>query len=154
MSARHRLPKTPRVGIAALATMLACAPTVLLAIVSAVSNVASNAAIASAVAIQFWLYVHWSAGGIMLSHCTTSGFTALAWSSNRLLAQANQRGAWLFLALVANTMQFVAGPLLQQSTHRAIEDRTSDEFVLDLAPTNPDGWFGTTGNASAKIPAI
>ncbi|KAK3318160.1 hypothetical protein B0H66DRAFT_556378 [Apodospora peruviana] len=149
------------VGIISLFAMIACAtasaiviavshnatidaweiqPAVLLAIFSAVSNIAFTSALATGVTVRFWLSVSRGASLSQLhyiwEHGHGSGFFAG-------LRQGPQARRVVLLATLASTMQFVSGPLLQRSTHQISQDRiTSEPMVLDLATTIPDGWLG------------
>jgi len=156
------LRKTPWIGIVSGFAMLICAvvaavvvaashddavdswevqPAVLLAIISAVSNVAFGSALATGVAVRFWLYASRGATPSQLhyiwDHGRGLGFISAFRSGREARTVA-------ILATLAYISQFASGPFLQRSTRQVIESRESPQMLsMDLSTHIPEGWLGT-----------
>ncbi|KAK1757199.1 hypothetical protein QBC47DRAFT_297707 [Echria macrotheca] len=156
---------TPWVGLLSLAALVVCAiiaavvvgishddevsswsvaPAVLLAILSAASNIAFGSALATGIVVRFWRYAARGATPSQLHYIWDHGrgfglFGALrAGSEARTVA---------LMATLAYITQFASGPLLQRSTDQAIEVREAPQTLnLDLAAHIPDGWLGVMEN--------
>jgi len=116
-------------------------PAVLLAIFSATSNIVFNTALATGIAVRFWLC---ASKGVKLSQLH------YIWDHGRILGIGSAVRAGppartvAVLALLANMLQFVGAPLLQRSTYQALQYRVSNESLsMDIASAIPDGWFGS-----------
>ncbi|KAK4449794.1 hypothetical protein QBC34DRAFT_484735 [Podospora aff. communis PSN243] len=156
------LRRTPWPGIAAIAGMATCLvasavviavshddlvaswrvqPAVLLSIFSASSNIVFNTALATGIAVRFWLCAE---RGVKLSHLH------YIWDHGRVfgIGSAVRAGpparTVAVFALLANVMQFVGAPLLQRSSYQVLQYHQSNESIsIDLAREIPDGWFGS-----------
>ncbi|KAK0627390.1 hypothetical protein B0T14DRAFT_563198 [Immersiella caudata] len=154
--------KTPWPGVAAIGGMVACLvasavviavshddlvsswrvqPAVLLAIFSASSNIVFNTALATGIAVRFWLCAERGAKLSQLHYIWDHGRVLGIGSAVR--AGPPARTVAVF-ALLANVMQFVGAPLLQRSSYQVIQYHQSTESLsIDLAREIPDGWFGS-----------
>ncbi|KAK0701295.1 hypothetical protein B0H67DRAFT_650522 [Lasiosphaeris hirsuta] len=163
------LHKVPWLGIAAVVSLLGCAaasgilvavshnglvsswsiqPTVLLAIFSAISNIAFSAALATGVAIRFWLSVSRGVDLAQLHYIWDRGRVLSLVSAMRSGPEARNVA---LLASLAYMLQFSSGPLLQRSSYQDTSQVISTEQIsLNLASRIPDGWFGnqTMGNGT------
>lgn len=153
-------------GVLSLSTILACAvasaivvrvsdgkeadrwkisPTVWLAIFSAGSSVAFSSALATGIAVRFWLH---AARGTQMEqlHYIWDHGRGLGMLS-ALRAGSSARKVTL-IATLAYIVQFASGPLLQRSVHQANRERLSKQTMfVNLADRIPDGWFGLKGNS-------
>jgi hypothetical protein len=122
-------------------------PTVLLAVLSSVLNLALGTVLSMSVAITWWrsalhgttlarLHYIWDRGeGYSFAPALKAGFDA--------------RKVALIAAVIA-MVKFVNNPLLQRSTHiRSREIATNEVMKMDITQRLPDGWTGTIGNGSA-----
>ncbi|KAK0702779.1 hypothetical protein B0H67DRAFT_558390 [Lasiosphaeris hirsuta] len=156
MPADHKEDRRPRapvlrtapwVGLGSLAGLILCAlasaivvaashddvvdtwaisPSVLLAIISAASNVAFGSALST---------------GITLHHIWDHGRGLGLFSALRAGSEAR---AVALMATMAYVAQFASGPLLQRSTDQIIQPRETLELLfMDLASHIPDGWLGS-----------
>jgi len=160
--------KTPWPGVAAVLGMATCLiasavvigishndtvaswrvpPAVLLAVLAAASNIVFNTALATGIAVRFWLC---AARGVKLSQLH------YIWDHGRVLGIGSAVRAGppartvALVALLANVMQFVGAPLLQRSVYQVVEYRMSNQIIsMDLASQIPDGWFGTWEDGAA-----
>ncbi|KXX81530.1 hypothetical protein MMYC01_202495 [Madurella mycetomatis] len=152
---------TPWLGIASLTTMLACTiasaivvavshdkdvetwgiqPTVWLAIFSATSNIAFSSALATGIAVRFWLRAERGAEPSQLHYIWDHGRGFGFLSAFRAGSDARKVA---LLATAAYIVQFASGPLLQRAIYQATQDRTSEGVMfLDMSNRIPDGWFG------------
>jgi len=155
----------PWPGIVAIIAMLACLiasgvvvgiandspvtswgvrPAVLLAVFTATSNVVFNTALATGIAVRFWLC---ASRGVKLSqlHYIWDHGGVLSFSS--AVRSGPPARTVVLLALLANVLQFVGAPLLQRSSYQVIQDRYSNNTIsIDLAREIPAGVFGTNNN--------
>jgi len=119
-------------------------PSVLLAIFSAVSNLAFNSALAAGVAISFWLCADRGTTLSQLHYIWSRGKGFDLFPSIRVGSSARRVA---IIATLTYVVQFASGPLLQQSTQLVSMERVSDELLhLDLAQKIPDGWMGDRQN--------
>lgn len=122
-------------------------PAVWLAIFSAGSNVAFGSALATGIAVRFWLHAS-EAGGAQLSqlHYVWDHGRGIRSFFSALRAGPTARTVAI-MATLAYILQFASGPLLQRSTKQASELRYDQQLVsVDLASRIPDGWFGTNSD--------
>ncbi|KAM7189075.1 hypothetical protein V8F20_010283 [Naviculisporaceae sp. PSN 640] len=117
-------------------------PSVLLSIFSAASNVAFASALATGVAVRYWLSVSRGASLSQLHYIWEHGHSGLVGFFSGLKAGSHARKVVL-LATLASTCQFITAPLLQRSTHTEVQERKSQDVLrMDLASEIPDGWMG------------
>jgi hypothetical protein len=122
-------------------------PTVLLAMLSSVTNFALSTVLSTSVAITWWRSAF---------HGTTLERLHYIWDRGEgysfgpaLKAGSDARRVALIAAVIA-VAEFVNNPLLQRSTHiRTQEIVTNETMKIDLTQRLPDGWRGTIGNGSA-----
>ncbi|KAK4196271.1 hypothetical protein QBC40DRAFT_287648 [Triangularia verruculosa] len=115
-------------------------PAVWLAIFSAISNVAFSSALATGIAVRFWLH---ASNGTQLSqlhyiwdHGRGLGF----WSAIKSGSEARKV---TLICTVAYLVQFSSGPLFQRSTHTLAQNRVLPvNMFFDIANRIPDGWNG------------
>ncbi|KAN0070590.1 hypothetical protein V8E54_011459 [Elaphomyces granulatus] len=121
-------------------------PAVLLAIFSSILGFALNSMLAIGVSITFALSVRKHSNVSQLHYIWAhSQITSLI---SCLKAGPNARRTAL-TAILVYVAQFINNPLLQRSTHQAIQDSVSEVTMkMDLATTIPDGWGGTILDAS------
>ena len=158
----------PWVGIISLVTILVCAaasailvtvsndkavetwaipPAVWLAVVSAASNVAFSSALATGVAIRFWIHASRGTQLTQLHYIWDHG-RGLGFA--RALRAGSEARKVTLLATLAYIAQFSSGPLLQRSTYQTTQGRVSEQTLyLDLADRIPDSWFGIRENGRA-----
>ncbi|KAK3368237.1 hypothetical protein B0H63DRAFT_504222 [Podospora didyma] len=151
----------PWLGIASLISIFVCAmssaiivaashdkdvetwpiqPAVWLAIFSGVSNVAYSSALATGIAVRFWLR---AAQGTQLSQLHYIWEHGQGLGLLPALRAGSEARRVTLLATAAYILQFSSGPLLQRSTRQASQDRVSQQpMFLNLATRIPDGWFG------------
>jgi len=118
-------------------------PAVWLAIFSAGSNVAFGSALATGIAVRFWLHAS-EAGGGQLSQLHYVWDHGRGFSSffSALRAGPTARTVAI-MATSAYVLQFASGPLLQRSTKQATQLRYSQQLMfVDVASRVPEGWFG------------
>ncbi|KAK0641870.1 hypothetical protein B0T16DRAFT_461894 [Cercophora newfieldiana] len=155
------LRKTPWPGIAAISGMVICLsasavvigvshddlvsswgiqPAVLLAIFSASSNIVFNTALATGIAVRFWLCASRGAKLSQLHYIWDHG--RVLGIGSALRAGPPARTVAVF-ALLANVMQFVGAPLLQRSSTQVLQYHQSTESLsINIAREIPSGWFG------------
>ncbi|KAK4449835.1 hypothetical protein QBC34DRAFT_437891 [Podospora aff. communis PSN243] len=123
-------------------------PTVLLAIFSAISNIAFSAALAAGVAVRFWLSVSQGVDLAQLHYIWDRGRVLSLIGAIRSGPEARKVA---LLASLAYMVQFSSGPLLQRSTYQDTSQVvTTEQMSLNIASRIPDGWFGnqTLGNGT------
>ncbi|KAK3997741.1 hypothetical protein QBC44DRAFT_354269 [Cladorrhinum sp. PSN332] len=116
-------------------------PAVWLAIFSAMSNIAFGSALATGIAVRFWLKA---------SEGTSLSQLHYIWDHGRGLgflpafkAGSEARRVTL-ISVIAYILQFSGSPLLQRSTYQATQDKAMQvPMYFDLANRIPDGWFGS-----------
>ncbi|KAK4461707.1 hypothetical protein QBC42DRAFT_88899 [Cladorrhinum samala] len=116
-------------------------PAVWLAIFSAMSNIAFSSALATGIAVRFWLQA---------SNGTSLSQLHYIWDHGRGLgflpavkAGSEARRVTL-ISVLAYILQFSGSPLLQRSTATTTQDRVlSVPMFFDMANRIPDGWFGS-----------
>ncbi|KAK4161705.1 hypothetical protein QBC43DRAFT_302685 [Cladorrhinum sp. PSN259] len=116
-------------------------PAVWLAILSAMSNIAFSSALATGIAVRFWLQA---------SKGTTLSQLHYIWDHGRGLgflpairAGSEARRVTL-ISVLAYLLQFTGSPLLQRSTYQETHDKAMQvPMYFDLANRIPDGWFGS-----------
>lgn len=152
----------PWTGIASLLVMIFCAiaaaivvgvsqgkyantwsiqPSVALAIIFAVSNIAFNSAMATGIAVRFWLYAsrdaHLSQLHYIWEHGRGFGFLSA-------LRAGSEARTVAVLATIAYITQFASGPLVQRSVAQMVTSSESTQSLyMDVAKRIPDGWFGS-----------
>ena len=151
----------PWTGLASLVAMVLCAiasatvvgvahgkiaeswsiqPAVILAIISAISNIAFNSAMATGIAVRFWLYASQDAHLAQLHYIWDHGRGFGFLSALRAGSEAR---AVAVLATIAYITQFASGPLVQRSVEQAVTMFESTQSIkMDVATRIPDGWFG------------
>ncbi|KAK4231910.1 hypothetical protein QBC38DRAFT_450764 [Podospora fimiseda] len=116
-------------------------PAVWLAIFSAMSNIAFSSALATGIAVRFWLKA---------SEGTTLSQLHYIWDHGRGLgflpavkAGSEARRVTL-ISVIAYLLQFSGGPLLQRSINQRTEPKVMQvPMYFDIANRIPDGWFGS-----------
>ncbi|KAK3385970.1 hypothetical protein B0H63DRAFT_473922 [Podospora didyma] len=156
---------TPWLGISSILAIFACAasaaiivgvsnddvvedwtikPAVLLAILSAASNIAFSTALATGIAVRFWLY---ATRGTLLTQLHYIWDHGRGIGLIRALRAGSEARRVAIIATLGYLVQFTTGPLLQRSTFQIAQDRLSTSTMhLDLSTRIPDGWFGTIEN--------
>lgn len=119
-------------------------PSVILAIISAISNIAFNSAMATGIAVRFWLYAsrdaHLSQLHYIWDHGRGFGFLSA-------LRAGSEARTVAILATIAYITQFASGPLVQRSVDQSVVNYESTQTMyMDMATSIPDGWFGTMEN--------
>jgi len=125
-------------------------PAVLIAIFSGTSNTVFNSALATGIAVRFWLS---ASRGVKLSQLH------YIWDHGRVFGIGSAMRAGppartvAIFALLANAMQFVGAPLLQRATYQTLQHQhiPNESVSLDVAQTIPDGWFGTKDTTTNNI---
>jgi len=162
--------KTPWIGVFSAVAMMVCTvaagvvvaashngpveswkvqPAVLLAIISAVSNIAFGSALATGIAVQFWLYASRD-GAHQLSqlhyiwdHGRGLGFIPAVRAGRRARTVA-------LLATLAYVAQFASGPFWQRSVHQGTVSReTPQTLSMDMSRHIQDGLLGTIENGTS-----
>ncbi|GAB1315572.1 hypothetical protein MFIFM68171_05782 [Madurella fahalii] len=161
---------TPWLGIVSLTTMLACTvasaivvaashdkevgswkiqPAVWLAIFSAISNIAFSSALATGIAVCFWLRAELGSELSQLHYIWDHGRGIGFLSAFRAGSDARKVA---LLATAAYIVQFASGPLLQRATYQVTEDRVNQGVMfLDISNRIPDGWYGTWNSRGGVI---
>ncbi|KAM7211633.1 hypothetical protein V8F06_012986, partial [Rhypophila decipiens] len=151
----------PWTGLASLGAMVLCAiasavvvgvangrfadswsiqPPVILAIIAAVSNIAFNSAMATGIAVRFWLYASRDANLSQLHYIWDHGRGFGFLSALRAGSEARTVA---ILATIAYVTQFASGPLVQRSVDQSvIQYESMQTLYMDVATIIPDGWFG------------
>ncbi|KAM7193109.1 hypothetical protein V8F33_007981 [Rhypophila sp. PSN 637] len=155
----------PWTGLASLGAMILCAiasavvvgvangrfadswsiqPPVILAIIAAVSNIAFNSAMATGIAVRFWLYASRDANLSQLHYIWDHGRGFGFLSALRAGSEARTVA---ILATIAYVTQFASGPLVQRSVDQSvIQYESTQTLYMDVATSIPDGWFGHLEN--------
>lgn len=155
----------PWTGLASLGAMVLCAiasatvvgvasgkiadswsiqPAVILAILSAISNIAFNSAMATGIAVRFWLYAsrdaHLSQLHYIWDHGRGFGFLSA-------LRAGSEARTVAVLATIAYITQFASGPLVQRSVEQTVAMFENTQSIkMDVATRIPDGWLGPLEN--------
>ncbi|KAM7204696.1 hypothetical protein V8F20_003480, partial [Naviculisporaceae sp. PSN 640] len=119
-------------------------PSVILATIAAVSNIAFNSAMATGIAVRFWLYAsrdaHLSQLHYIWDHGRGFGFLSA-------LRAGSEARTVAILATIAYITQFASGPLVQRSVDQSVVSHESTQTMyMDMATSIPGGWFGLIEN--------
>ncbi|KAK3322708.1 hypothetical protein B0H66DRAFT_213213 [Apodospora peruviana] len=116
-------------------------PAVLLAVLSASSNVAFSTALATGVAVRFWLHATRGTLLTQLHHIWDHGRGIGLIHSLRAGSEARRVA---IIATLGYIVQFSTGPLLQRATYQVSQDHvTQSQMFMDISNRIPDGWMGT-----------
>ncbi|KAK0672203.1 hypothetical protein QBC41DRAFT_35469 [Cercophora samala] len=158
---RYILTWTPWLEIVALSAILICiicstvvvtvshdkevttwriSPAVWLAIFSAISNVAFSSALATGIAVRFWLRASDGTQLSQLHYIWDHGRGLGFWPAIKSGSEARKVA---LVCTIAYLVQFSSGPLFQRSTHTLSQSRVVQQnMFFDIANRIPDGWSG------------
>jgi uncharacterized protein DUF3176 len=123
-------------------------PTVLLAIVSSVLNLALPAAETLGVAVAWWRASYRGAKLKTLHHIWQHGTGGNPLPA--LLGESSARKV-LITTVVIGSIRFISSPLLQRATGVELQDQyTNETFKLDIAQRIPDGYAAKYRNDSTR----
>jgi len=115
-------------------------PAVLLAILSATSNIAFSTALATGITVQFWLH---ATCGTLLTQLHYIWDHGRGIGLIRALRAGSEARRVAIIATLCYFLQFATVPLFQRSTYQISQDQPSNTTIfLDLSSRIPDGWFG------------
>jgi hypothetical protein len=124
-------------------------PAVWLSIFSTISNLAFSSALATGVAVRFWLCAESGSRLGQLHYIWDHGRSLGFFAAFRAGSEARKV---TLIATIAWIVQFASGPLLQRSTFQAAEDRVSEQVMFfDLSNRIPDGWMGRWDDARVRL---
>jgi hypothetical protein len=124
-------------------------PAVLLAIINSFLNIVFSAALTLGIAIIWWRSCYHGAKLATLHHIWKHGDTLNPFHA--LGGEMNAKKAFIISTIVAGA-KFVISPLLQRSTHVALEEFvTNNTMVFEIAARLPEGYLGAVSNATAQV---